>query len=556
MSLRGVLVSSFNLENLAALMRNDSEQPRVEIQVAPYGQVKPVLLGVDASLWRDKPDFAVVWTQGEAVIDAYRTIRAYEEVPMKRLDDEVREYASLLKKLLDKVRFVFVPTWVRPPDEKIFGMLEMKPSGGTAYALMRMNVLLSECLQDEPRIIFFDSQRWTAVRDAFNPKLWYLGKIPFNNEVFAQASRDFRAALRILNGASKKMIVLDLDDTLWGGTVGEDGWENLRIGGHDPLGEAYADFQSALKSLTRRGVLLGIVSKNEESVALEAIRKHPEMRLKLEDFAGWMINWRDKVQNLADLTARLNLSLDSVVFIDDSPQERLAIRQALPEVEVPEWPEDTMLYKKALLGLSSFNTAALSAEDAHRTQMYVSERARGELKNSARSLEEWLESLDIRITSEELKATNLQRTAQLLNKTNQMNLSTRRMTEAELGEWARHRDRMVVTFRVADKFGDAGLVGLLSLEREPKKSRIVDFVLSCRVIGRGAEKTMLHWASQIAQAWGSEELTAPYKQTPKNKPCFEFWKSTDFIYDSKTGTFCRETKTLYPLPKTVKLIGI
>ncbi len=553
--LRGVLISNFNLENLAALMRNDTASPKTELKAAPYDQVTPVLMGAEPSLWAGRPDFAVVWTDAESAIQAYRALKNRDNISMEVLERQVRDYAALLKKLLDKTRFVFVPTWSRPKEERIFGMLEMKPPSGSAYALARMNLVLAESLKDEPRIILFDSQRWFSGPGAYDPKLWYLGKIPFNNEVFLEACRDFKAALKTLTAGAKKIIVLDLDDTLWGGIVGEDGWENLKIGGHDPLGEAYADFQSALKGLTKRGVLLGIVSKNDEPVALEAIKKHPEMKLRLEDFAGWMINWRDKARNLADLASQLKLGLDSVVFIDDSPQERLAIRQAFPEVEVPEWPEDKMLYKKALLGLTSFDAVSLSQEDARRTQMYGSERSRTDSKKNNGSLEDWLRSLDIRITVEELNTANLQRAAQLLNKTNQMNLSTRRMTEAELKEWAAGANRKFFTFRMSDQFGDAGLVGLLSLEREGLKARIVDFVLSCRVIGRGVEGTMVHMAIQEALSWGSEEIYAKFFPTQKNGPCLEFWKNTDFSHDSAQSVFHRLVKNSYPLPKAVQLIG-
>ena len=170
-----------------------------------------------------------------------------------------------------------------------------------------------------------------------------------------EAAADIRAAFVGLRGAAKKLLVLDLDDTLWGGIVGDAGWENLRLGGHDPQGESFADFQRAIKNLKRRGVVLALVSKNEESVALEAIRNHPEMVLKEDDFVGWRINWTDKARNIAELATELNLGLQSVVFIDDNPVERARVREALPEVFVPEWPEDKLLYASAFGQLRCFD---------------------------------------------------------------------------------------------------------------------------------------------------------------------------------------------------------
>jgi FkbH-like protein len=266
---------------------------------------------------------------------------------------------------------------------------------------------------------------------AFNPRLWYLGKVPFGNELFKAAVRDLKASLRGIQGQARKLVILDLDDTLWGGIVGDVGWRKLVLGGHDPAGEALVDFQHELKALTRHGIVLAIVSKNEESVALEAIREHPEMILRKDDFANWRINWEDKAKNIAELTADLNLGLDSTVFIDDNPVERARVREALPEVLVPDWPEDKRLYPHALRSLDCFDKPAISEEDRRRQQMYVIERKRTELKIQVGSVEGWLQTLDLIVKTEPLNAANVGRLTQLLNKTNQMNLSTRRMIEQE-----------------------------------------------------------------------------------------------------------------------------
>src|SRR5262249_28309320 len=232
------------------------------------------------------------------------------------------------------------------------------------------------------------------------------------------------------------------------------------------IGEAFADFQRAIKHLKRRGVILGIVSKNEESVALEAIRKHPEMVLREEDFVCWKINWIDKARNIADLASELNLGLQSVVFIDDNPVERARVRHALPEVLVPDWPDDKLLYLSAFSRLRCFDTAAISWEDAERTRLYVEERKRDQLQTEVGSVEDSLKSLELTVRAEPLGKTNLTRATQLLNKTNQLNLTTRRMTDAELLEWTARPDRAFWTIQVSDRFGNAGLTGLLGIERE------------------------------------------------------------------------------------------
>src|SRR5439155_12335873 len=289
----------------------------------------------------------------------------------------------------------------------------------------------------------------------------------------------------------------------WGGIVGDLGWQSIRLGGHDPIGEAFRDFQLGLKILKERGVLLGIVSKNEESTALEAIRSHPEMVLRQDDFAGWRINWEDKAQNIANLAAELNLGLQSVVFLDDNPVERARVREVLPDVLVPELPANPMEFKAALQQLRCFDTPVISSEDQTRTGMYVSERQRRAAQAHISSLDQWLESLQMEVVAEPLSETNLDRATQLFNKTNQMNLSTRRLTKEELWSWSRENGNSMLVFRVSDKFGDYGLVGIASFRLEAGSqtdARIVDFILSCRVMGRKVEETMLHVLAVSAKA--------------------------------------------------------
>jgi FkbH-like protein len=395
-----------------------------------------------------------------------------------------------------------------------------------------------------------------GARNSHNPKLWYMGKIGFGNEVFREAARDVKAALRGIAGLARKLIILDLDDTLWGGVVGDVGWEGIRLGGHDPVGEAFGDFQAQLKALRNRGVLLGIVSKNEESAAVEAITRNPEMRLRLDDFAGWRINWSDKVSNIRALALELNLGLQSVVFIDDNPVERSRVREALPELLVPEWPDDKLLYGKALLDLDCFDVPTISEEDLQRTQLYAAERKRQAIREEVKSFDEWLPTLGMKVIVERLSPSNLPRTAQLLNKTNQMNLSTRRMTEGELATWADQDNHWVWTFRVADRFGDSGLTGIVSIVREGSSATIADFVLSCRVMGRRVEETMLHFVAGATRQLGMKQLKATYAPTARNKVCLTFWKEcSGFEVGADGESFTLRLETSYPLPKGVELIA-
>ncbi|MGI9039069.1 MAG: HAD-IIIC family phosphatase [Gemmatimonadota bacterium] len=551
-----LLISDFNLGPFAGYLNNDDSDPGVRVQMSEFGQVIPALLVADAAMWDPSPDAAVVWTRPEAVLPGFADLLRFESVEFEQLEDELASYAGALLDMASRVRFAFVPTWVLPSYQQGHGLLDMRPNVGIAHALMRLNLRLAELLHPASNIYVLDAARWVqaAGRNAFPPGSWYLGKIPFGNEVFKAAMASVKSALSSLTAGARKLLVVDLDDTLWGGIVGDEGWENLRLGGHDHVGEAYVDFQHELRALKNRGVLLSIVSKNEESVALEAIREHPEMVLNDDDFVGWRINWQDKAANILALVEELNLGLQSVVFLDDSPIERARVREALPEVLVPEWPGDATRYRQALLELRVFDTPTLTDEDARRTNMYRAERARKAERVQLTSIDDWIESLDIRVEAARLTEPDLGRATQLLNKTNQMNLATRRMSESEFSAWAGTSGHALYTFRVSDKFGDSGLTGLLGLQTFGNTTLITDFVLSCRVMGRRVEEAMLHCAVEHARAAaaGVEHVVAGYGPTPKNVPCLAFWRRSGFDEEPE-HLFRWPASKLYPLPDAVTL---
>jgi FkbH-like protein len=553
--MKGLLISDFNVENLSSYLKKDVTAPSIDSARISYGEVFQTLLNKDAPVWSDHADFVVVWTRPNGIISAFRDLLSCRSVNEGDLDREVDAFLAALLAARKRTRAVFVPTWVIPPFHQMNGLLDLVPKGGVARALMQMNLRLVEALAGESAIHPLWAEKWVQLAGptAFNHRLWYLGKIPFSNDVFKIAARDLKAALRGLNGQAKKLVILDLDETLWGGIVGETGWQGLILGGHDPAGEALVDFQRELKALTRRGILLAIVSKNEEAVAMEAIVKHPEMVLKLNDFAGWRINWKDKVENIIDLVAELNLGFDSVVFIDDNTVERARVREALPQLCVPEWPSDKRLYPEALLSLDYFDRPSLTDEDRKRVRMLAVDRVRKQSKLKVSDLGEWLATLKTTVTVEELNQANLLRAAQLLNKTNQMNLSTRRMSEADLQAWARQKDHRVWTFRVSDKFGDSGLIGLLSIEVDGSQARIIDFVLSCRVMGRKIEEAMLHVAIRWARSVAVRDVFAKYYQTAKNKPCYEFFQRSGLTRRSEDA-FVWDVAQAYPLHAAIYLV--
>jgi FkbH-like protein len=256
------------------------------------------------------------------------------------------------------------------------------------------------------------------------------------------------------------------------------------------------------------------------------------MVLELSDFAAWRIDWGDKAANIAALVADLNLGLQSVVFIDDNPHERARVAEALPEVLVPEWPDDPRSYPRALRALACFDNPVRSVEDISRTQLYATERRRTELLSSVASLDDWIRQLDIVVRADALGPGNLPRACQLLNKTNQMNLATRRLTEDELITWASDPGHATWCVTVADRLGDAGLTGLVSVSVDGDEAQLVDFVLSCRVMGRRVEAAMVHLACGLARELGAGRLVATLLPTAKNDPCRRFFDESGLTHSS------------------------
>ena len=544
---KGIVCADFNAANFCGCL---NRHLGMSVTAGPEADVASQLLTIQQ---RDEHyDFAVVWTRPEGVIPAFAQALDFKRPGTESVLQEVQYYIELLKGLQARVKHIFVPTWTLPgASQRGWGMLDLRPELGTNNLLLHMNLSLSETLGDVSNIYVLDAWAWMQQRSSYDSKLWYLAKVPFAPDVFKTAALDIIAALDGVRGKARKLILLDLDNTLWGGEVGEVGWQSLRLGGHDAVGEAFYDFQCALKGLTRRGIILGLLSKNDEKVALEAIDKHPEMILKQDDFAGWRINWNDKAENAIELANELNLGMSSAVFIDDSPAERSRVQEALPEVLVPEWPTDPLLYKQTLHSLRCFDVPWVSAEDEQRTDLYVSERKRRKEQKIALSFDDWLQRLNTMVTAIPLNLADLPRAAQLLNRVNQMNLCTRRLSEDELAGWLQDASQYSWLFRVSDTFGDAGVCGFAGLRISGGVGMVTDFVLSCRVMGRGVETAMLHCITKHATLVGVNDVQAIYKETDRNQPCRDFFEQSELVAQGDTFVW---HNGIYACPSAIEMV--
>jgi FkbH-like protein len=549
------VVADFNAQNLVSILKKQTAALGATVHAAPFGQVLQTLADPGAPFWEQSYDAVIVWTFPTSVSASFSHVIDVKSWPADDVYRDVDVFADHIRRIGERAASVFVPTWVEPVFGGHRASLQMKRGLGMATALMGMNMRVAEALGADANVVLFNAERWlrAAGPGAYNHKLWFLSKTPFSNAVFEEAADDVIATLRALRGLSKKVVIVDLDNTLWGGIVGEIGWEAIRLGGHDPVGEAFVEFQKALKRLSDSGVVLGIASKNEESIALEAIEKHPEMVLRPGDFAGWRINWGDKAQNIAELVSELNVGLDSVVFIDDTPHERGQVRELLPDVLVPELSGDPLDLPREFAALRCFESASISSEDRARTKMYVADRERKGLMANVPSVIDWLRQLQLEVEVNPLSAANIERAVQLLNKTNQMNLATRRLSVRELQEWASRPNHQVWTFRVRDKFGDYGLCGIASLSVEGHRAELVDFLLSCRAMGRRVEEAIISIVAAKAREAGAARLHACCVPTKKNTPCLRWFQEQAIFQKHNDGTFLLDIARDTPTPEHIRI---
>jgi FkbH-like protein len=526
---RVLLAGDTTLDPLGRLLERGQETPRLQTSAAPYGQVYQILLDASHPAWEFQPDVLVAWTAAQWTLPSLEKLLRFEFESATAVYDaalrEAEQFAEAVLRASKRVGLVLVPSWILPNHERWIQTITWRQGVGPANLLAKANLMLAEKFAAQQNIVLLDAGYWQASLGgpAHDPRMYAVAKILYSQKLFEKAAGEMKAVLRGALGLGKKVIVCDLDNTLWGGVVGDDGANNIKLGAPDPVGECFHAFQTALKGLRSRGILLAICSKNDEKFALSVIEEHPAMALRKSDFVAWRINWKDKAENLLGLAEELNLGLDSFVFLDDSPQERDQVRQVLPQVFTPNLPTSPSDLAPFLSSLSCFETPSLGKEDFERTEMYQAERGRKETLDVSGDVENWLRSLQIEVRAARLRRESLPRAAQLLNKTNQFNLSLRRLEEKSFWDWAEEPGNAAYTFHVCDRFGDFGLTGLASFSLAGTEARIVDFVMSCRVMGKKVEEALLGYTLDRARAAGADRVMAPVVDGPRNGPAKTFF---------------------------------
>jgi FkbH-like protein len=429
------------------------------------------------------------------------------------------EYVAMIREGLEKgAGAPVIFQTVSCPPQPLFGELDSLVPTSLRRQIQDFNAGLRELAAKRGDYIVdvaalaeaIGSQNW------HDPVQWNLYKLPFAQTMVPIYVDHVARLVGAIRGNARKCLVLDLDNTVWGGVIGDDGLEGIVIGQGDGVGEAYTEVQQAALALRERGIILAVCSKNTDEVARQPFREHPEMLLKLDHIAVFQANWSDKATNIEAIAKTLNIGLDSLVLLDDNPIERSQVRKALPMVAVPELPADPSLYARTLLNAGYFEAVTFSEEDRQRAALYQANAQRAELSSKSRDMGEFLASLEMKIEFAPFDAIGIGRITQLINKTNQFNLTTRRYTRSEVENMSTSSDFVTFQIRLLDRFGDNGIISIVIARHKDASYEIDTWLMSCRVLGRRVEEAVIAELVRHSRANGVKILEGKYIPTAKN----------------------------------------
>lgn len=542
--LRVAFLRSFTIEPAIPLLRAAAALHGIDItaHVGGFGTYAQDILDPASALYAFDPQIVVLAVQARDLApDLWRRFADLSQADIQaNIDQAAGALASLITSFRSRSRAHLIVHNLEMPIEPSNGILDSQVAEGQCRAIRRINESLQSAAAAQPGVYVLDYDSLVARhgRARWHDELkWLTARMPIAADCLIHLAQEYLRFVLPLTGRVCKALAIDLDNTLWGGVIGEDGIEGIKIGAEYP-GAAHLALQRAILDLYRRGIILAVASKNNHEDAVEALANHPDMLLRPEHFACLRINWTDKAQNLREIAKELNIGLDAVAFIDDNPVERQRIQSELPEVTVIDMPEDPMAYADTLRACPVFERLALSEEDRERGRLYAEQRQRAELESSACTIEDFYRSLQMEMEIAPVSPQTLARVAQLTQKTNQFNMTTRRYSEQEIEELSRDPGSRVIAVRVKDRFGDNGLVGVVITRTDKDAHEIDTFLMSCRVIGRTIETAILAHLIQAARSEGMRALRGWFLPTKKNIPAKDFYSAHGFrpIEENDYGT--------------------
>jgi len=505
---------------------------------ADYDQIDAQLLNPSSEVYSFNPDAILLWLS---------TDRLYE----KFLDEELSNRNAFADDYMAKIERYWglitqnsnariIQMNFTEIDDKALGQYSCKVDSSFIYQIRKLNYILQEAMEKNNHVYPVDALavQINLGRDAvFSAPLYYNAKMSVAMGALPYIAAAVIDVIRSMQGKIKKCIILDLDNTLWGGVIGDDGMAGIEIG-ELGKGHVFCNLQRWLKQLKEYGIILAVCSKNEELIAKEPFEKHEEMILRLDDISIFVANWEDKASNIKMIQESLNIGMDSIVFLDDNPFERNLVREKHPDIEVPELPEDPALWLQFLQGQNYFDTVSYTGEGSDRTKLYQAEYERRRLQQNFESIDDYLQGLMMVGFFNAFEPLKYPRIAQLTQRSNQFNLRTVRYTEDEIQRIAEDDHYITMYFNLKDKFGDHGLVSVVIMKKESEEVLFVDtWLMSCRVLKRGMEEYVINHIVQTAKENGFKKITAEYIPTSKNNMVKEIYSQMGF---DKTGDYTYE----------------
>jgi FkbH-like protein len=528
------ILRSFTVEPIVPLLRAEAFAYGIdlEVHVGDFNTYVQDMLDAQSPLYRFAPNAVVLAVRtDQAAPELWRDFADLAPVAAQQAAERVvRAYEQWIGAFRKHSQAALIVHSLERSSSPSLGVLDDQSEAGQSGLIRQINRELRRIAAGFHGVYSLDYDALVARHGSehwHDERKWLTARLPIAAGYLLQMAREWMRFIVPLSGRTAKVLVVDLDNTLWGGVIGEDGMAGIKVGAEYP-GAAYQALQRALLDLSRKGILLAVCSKNNLDDAMEALENHPGMLVRAKHFAALRINWSDKAQNLREIAQELNVGIDALAFLDDNPFEREQVRAALPEVTVIDLPRNPLEYASAVRNCAAFERLTLSAEDQQRTEMYAAQKQRAGAEQTFQSKEDFFRFLEQEAELEPVSDLTLARVAQLTQKTNQFNLTTRRYTEPQIAEMANKREWHIFSIKVRDRFGDHGLVGVAIAHDLGEQCEVDTFLLSCRVIGRTVETALLAHLAESAAQRGRRRLEGWYLPTKKNAPARDFYEQHGF----------------------------
>ena len=517
-----------------------SRNTALDLYEGEYSQVERQLLDATSEVYQFDADFILIFQSTHKLGEHHSLLPAERQAALA--DERLAFIASVCENEAMKSKKIICMNYPEI-DDTVFGSYANKVTTSLTYQVRKLNYELMNLAGQYPNLYICDI---AGLQNKLGRDVMFAPNVYVSTEMILSVDALPYVASRVMDivcavrGQFKKCLILDLDNTVWGGVIGDDGLEGIQLGHGLGIGKAFTEFQMWVKKLKQRGIIICVASKNNEDTAKEPFEKHPDMVLKLDDIAVFQANWETKVDNIRTIQSILNISFDSMVFLDDNPFERNMVRENIPGITVPELPEDPGEYLEYLYGLNLFETASYSQADKDRTKQYQVEAKRVSLSKTFTNEADFLKSLNMVSVVSGFTKFNTPRVAQLSQRSNQFNLRTVRYTEADIAALAADEDVIDLSFTLEDKFGDNGLIAVIIMKRQDAETLFVDtWCMSCRVLKRGMENFTLNTMVERARRAGYKYIIGEYLPTPKNKMVEGHYQGLGFqpVADATTAQF-------------------